>query len=88
MASVDPALEPRFRFGLPAVTLIVLVLAALRLYIAGHSGLAFDEGYYTFWSERLATGYLDHPPAVAVLIAARPGGCWAITNSACGYWRL
>ena len=52
------------------MALVVVVLAGFRLYVAGHSGLAFDEGYYTFWSERLATGYLDHPPAVAALIAA------------------
>jgi 4-amino-4-deoxy-L-arabinose transferase-like glycosyltransferase len=54
---------------LPAVAAIVLALAATRLVVAGHVGLSFDEAYYTFWSERLATGYLDHPPAVAAMIA-------------------
>ncbi|HVW92783.1 MAG TPA: glycosyltransferase family 39 protein [Devosia sp.] len=58
------------RLSLPALALLLLVLTAIKLFVAGHAGLAFDEGYYTFWSERLQPGYLDHPPVVAVLIAA------------------
>ena len=30
--------------------------------------LSFDEAYYTLWSRRLAFGYFDHPPMVAVWI--------------------
>lgn len=56
--------------NLPALALLLLVLTVLRVFVAGHTGLAFDEGYYTFWSERLQPGYLDHPPAVAAMIAA------------------
>ena len=48
----------------------ILVLAAVKLFVAGSIGLSFDESYYTFWSENLAIGYLDHPPMVAYLIAA------------------
>jgi Dolichyl-phosphate-mannose-protein mannosyltransferase len=32
--------------------------------------LTEDEAYYWQWSEHLAAGYIDHPPAVAWLIAA------------------
>jgi 4-amino-4-deoxy-L-arabinose transferase-like glycosyltransferase len=57
------------RFGLTAVVVVVLALTVLRLFIAAQSGLVYDEAYYTLWSEHLAAGYLDHPPAVAVMIA-------------------
>ncbi|MDR3472873.1 MAG: glycosyltransferase family 39 protein [Devosia sp.] len=70
MASPDPLRNSSGWLSLPNVAGVVLLLAAARLFIAARSGLVFDEGYYTFWSERLATGYLDHPPAVAWLIAA------------------
>jgi 4-amino-4-deoxy-L-arabinose transferase-like glycosyltransferase len=56
--------------SLPVLGLLLLVLVAIRIFAAGHSGLAFDEGYYTFWSLRPQPGYLDHPPAVAFMIAA------------------
>jgi 4-amino-4-deoxy-L-arabinose transferase-like glycosyltransferase len=49
---------------------VVIVLTLMKLWVAAGSNLTFDEGYYTVWSERLATGYLDHPPAVAAMIAA------------------
>ena len=32
-----------------------------------------DEAYYWVWSSRLAGGYFDHPPAIAILIRA---GAW------------
>ena len=32
--------------------------------------LAPDETYYWIWSHALATGYLDHPPMVALWIRA------------------
>ncbi len=50
----------------------LLVLGAVlvvRLGIAATMGLADDEAYYWAWSERLAAGYYDHPPAIAWLIA-------------------
>ena len=56
--------------SLPVLVVLLLVLVAIRVFAAAHSGLAFDEGYYTFWSEGLQPGYLDHPPAVAFMIAA------------------
>lgn len=54
---------------LPVVIGVVLAMAVAKLIVAAHTGLALDEGYYTFWSFALAPGYLDHPPAVAVMIA-------------------
>jgi 4-amino-4-deoxy-L-arabinose transferase-like glycosyltransferase len=81
MAPDTKSSDPPGWLSLPSVAAAVLGLALLRLYIAAHSGLAFDEGYYTFWSERLATGYLDHPPMVAAMIAA---GRWLFGNNELG----
>jgi 4-amino-4-deoxy-L-arabinose transferase-like glycosyltransferase len=52
--------------GLPYV--LLGLLTAARLAFGGSFGLAEDEAYYAVWSERLAAGYLDHPPAIAWLI--------------------
>ena len=49
--------------ALAAVTLVRLVVAAMV-------PLAPDETYYWIWSHALATGYLDHPPMVALWIRA------------------
>lgn len=54
----------------PTVIAVVLAMAALKAVVAARIELAFDEGYYTFWSFALQPGYLDHPPAVAWMIAA------------------
>ena len=35
--------------------------------------LSADEAYYWLWSEHLAAGYYDHPPAIAFLIRC---GTW------------
>ncbi len=48
-----------------------LLLALLvRLWVGGVLGLSGDEAYYWTWSQSLDTGYFDHPPGVAWLIAA------------------
>ncbi len=47
--------------GLAALTLVRLVVAATL-------PLSPDETYYWVWSRALATGYLDHPPMVAVWV--------------------
>ncbi|MEO8884278.1 MAG: glycosyltransferase family 39 protein, partial [Devosia sp.] len=70
MAPISSDSEKPLWLSLPVVAVVVLVLALLKLYVSAHVGLVFDEGYYTFWSERLQVGYLDHPPAVAWMIAA------------------
>jgi len=54
---------------------VVLLLVAAHLWLAATHGVVADEAYYTVWSEHLAAGYFDHPPAIAWLIA--PGDALA-----------
>jgi 4-amino-4-deoxy-L-arabinose transferase-like glycosyltransferase len=42
----------------------------VRLAVAAAVPLAPDEAYYWVWSRALAPGYLDHPPMVALWVAA------------------
>jgi 4-amino-4-deoxy-L-arabinose transferase-like glycosyltransferase len=50
--------------------IILTVAAALRLLLAALVPLVPDEAYYWEWSRHLATGYFDHPPAIAWLVRA------------------
>ena len=52
------------------VWIILLLATALRLVIAARIPLVDDEAYYWTWSQRLAWGYPDHPPAIAAAIRA------------------
>ena len=45
-------------------------LTAIRLLLAAHLELHFDEAYYWYWSKNLQLSYFDHPPAVAWFISA------------------
>ena len=57
----------------PATRIALAALAALtllRLLVAASTPLSADEAYYWVWSRALAPGYLDHPPMVALWIAA------------------
>ncbi len=45
-------------------------LTVLRLVLAAHLELHFDEAYYWYWSRNLQLSYFDHPPAVAWFIRA------------------
>ena len=47
---------------------IVSAAAAIRIVFAALLPVFPDESYYWEWSRRLAPGYFDHPPAVALLI--------------------
>ncbi len=52
---------------------LVIFLAAftlMRLIVAGSFELALDDGYYWLWSQHLSLSYFDHPPMVALVIAA------------------
>ncbi|HEX2675653.1 MAG TPA: glycosyltransferase family 39 protein, partial [Polyangiales bacterium] len=50
---------------------VVTVLATLvRLLFAARLPLFPDETYYWEWSRRIAGGYFDHPPMIALLIRA------------------
>jgi 4-amino-4-deoxy-L-arabinose transferase-like glycosyltransferase len=44
--------------------------ALIRLFFAWRLPLFPDETYYWEWSRRLAGGYFDHPPLIALLIRA------------------
>lgn len=49
---------------------MLAALTLLRLVVAGATPLSADEAYYWVWSHALAPGYLDHPPMVALWVAA------------------
>ncbi len=52
--------------GVPAgLTLVIVVMMALRLIVAGQVHLTEDEAYYRLWSMAPALGYYDHPPMIA-----------------------
>jgi hypothetical protein len=53
-----------FSWGIVAVA---AVAAAAHFAVAGQYGIFRDELYYLACARRLAWGYVDHPPAVAVL---------------------
>ncbi len=53
-----------------ASVVAIAILLALRAVFAALLPLSADEAYYWLWSRHLAAGYLDHPPAIAWLIAA------------------
>lgn len=42
----------------------------LHLLQAAFTGILHDEAYYWMYSRRLAWGYFDHPPGIAVLVKA------------------
>ena len=48
----------------------ILAAAVLRAGLSALVPLLPDETYYWEWSRQLAAGYFDHPPGIALLIAA------------------
>jgi 4-amino-4-deoxy-L-arabinose transferase-like glycosyltransferase len=50
------------------VICLTAMLLFVRLWLAGHLELMFDEAYYALWARNLAWCYLDHPPMVALWI--------------------
>jgi 4-amino-4-deoxy-L-arabinose transferase-like glycosyltransferase len=65
-------------------SLIIAVLAGgllVRLFFAALIPLFPDEAYYWEWSRRLAAGYFDHPPGVALLVR---GGTLLLGSTALG----
>jgi len=53
-----------------AALTVTLLAALVRLLFAARLQLFPDETYYWEWSRRLAGGYFDHPPMIALLIRA------------------
>lgn len=49
--------------------IVLAVVTALRLVLAGRFGLSVDEAHYVMYSRQLAWGYFDHPPMVGFLAA-------------------
>jgi 4-amino-4-deoxy-L-arabinose transferase-like glycosyltransferase len=68
--TADPAHEGRLW---RAAVLVTWLAALVRLLFAIWLPLFPDETYYWDWSRHLAGGYFDHPPMIALLIAAGPG---------------
>lgn len=57
----------------PSTAFILCILVAglvVRLLFAALIPLFPDEAYYWEWSRRLAAGYFDHPPGIALLVRA------------------
>ncbi len=48
----------------------IIAIILVRLAVAGLTPLSYDEAYYWLWSKHLASGYFDHPPAIAFAIRA------------------
>ncbi len=69
MAEPEPDTSVPFWARPHIIAAIVLAVAAIKLWFAAGTELVYDEAYYTLWSMDLSPGYLDHPPAVAWLIA-------------------
>jgi 4-amino-4-deoxy-L-arabinose transferase-like glycosyltransferase len=51
-----------------AAVVLISAAAIVRLVLAASFPLVPDETYYWEWSRRLAGGYFDHPPAIALLV--------------------
>ncbi len=53
-----------------SVFLFLFLLVTVNVIQSCFTGLLHDEAYYWLWSKHLAWGYFDHPPMVALFIAA------------------
>jgi hypothetical protein len=53
-----------------SVFIFLALLIAVNVLQCFCTGLLFDESYYWVWSKHLAPGYFDHPPMIALFIAA------------------
>ncbi|WP_243443831.1 ArnT family glycosyltransferase [Asaia prunellae] len=47
---------------------VLFGLTFLRFVLASSLGITPDEAYYWLWSQHLQSGYLDHPPMIALFI--------------------
>ncbi|HEY5347405.1 MAG TPA: glycosyltransferase family 39 protein [Rhizomicrobium sp.] len=50
------------------IAAVIGLLIALRFVVGAFLPLSADEAYYWLWSKHLASGYFDHPPAIAFVI--------------------
>jgi 4-amino-4-deoxy-L-arabinose transferase-like glycosyltransferase len=72
--------ERRIALAIVAIALIV----AVRGIVAASTPLSYDEAYYWLWSRNLASGYYDHPPAIAFIIRA---GTAMFGDTSLAVWR-
>ena len=68
-------------YALPAAAALILLFAALHVWLALRFPLAPDETYYWEWSRRLAWGYYDQGPMIAWWIRA---GCYLFGDTPLG----
>ena len=68
MVDPEPSLATMTSTERRALVAFWVGICVLRLVTASQLGLAADEAYYWTWSQDLAWGYFDHPPAIALLI--------------------
>ena len=61
--------------------MILLVVLALRCWVAGRMDLEVDEPYYWLWSRHLAASYYDHPPMIAYWVRL---GTWIFGDTLIG----
>ena len=77
MSRLDAAyrVTERLWWGISArgIVAVIAILTVVRIWVANHTGMLWDEPYYWLWSEHLSAGYLDHPPMVAFWIRAGTG---------------
>jgi 4-amino-4-deoxy-L-arabinose transferase-like glycosyltransferase len=66
---------------LTGVIILILLLTALRCWVAGHMDFETDETYYWLWSQHPALSFYDHPPMVAWFIRL---GTWFFGHTALG----
>jgi 4-amino-4-deoxy-L-arabinose transferase-like glycosyltransferase len=69
--TISPATDDRKVWRLALA--ISMGMVAVQLALGAVRPLDGDESYYWDWSRRLAPGYFDHPPAIALLIRIGTG---------------
>lgn len=56
-------LRPKYQFYF-----FLLIFFVVNVLQSKYTGLLYDEAYYWVWSQKMAFGYFDHPPMVAIWI--------------------
>ncbi len=55
--------KPKYQFYF-----FLLIFFVINVLQSKYTGLLYDEAYYWVWSQKMAFGYFDHPPMVAVWV--------------------
>lgn len=70
LSSAPDAVQNETRKAWRIAALLIVSAAITRAIVSALVPLLPDEAYYWEWSRHLQAGYFDHPPAIALLIAA------------------